>query len=656
MGGLGDPSKSAGQRWRPFFSSPRRRGERGAVFLLPRGRRKFEFETAGHYSLISVKKLGHVTAASSASKPRLAPWQWLEERWRRGWLFALFLVIATLIAYQPIWHAGYIWDDGILLLENDMVKRPDGWWQLWFTKGVDFVPVTISSFWLEWRLWGAHPLGYHLDNVILHGLCAGLVWRVLKKLDSAGSRLAAAIFALHPVNVASVAWIAERKNTLAMACFLCSLLWYLRFEKTGRAKWYGLAVLGFMLAILSKTAVAPLPLVLLGFAWWKRGRISLQDLKRSLPFFALAAAASALAFWSQSHAPNAIARTGGFWMRLGLAGQAFWFYVGKALVPIHLIPVYPLWHFDPTQWTGYLPGFAVLAVFAVCWFCRKQGSRALLFGFGYYLVMLLPVLGFVNIALMRFTLVADQWHYFALPAPIALVAAGLTRAMQFSGKVRIVLQAVVCGFLLVSLDVLTYKQCFFYTNQTTLWEATVAANPQSFLAHSGLAGIRKKEGKIQQAIAEYTTALTLEPRFDDARYDFANLYLETGHPARAAAEYKKILAIEPDYARAVNNLAWILATSLDASVRDGAQAVMLARHADQLADGKNPNVLSTLAASFAEAGQFPEAMDAAERAVKLSRERGDTPAVIEFEHQLELYKKGQPYRDPIPLPSDSGTQ
>ncbi len=603
-----------------------------------------------------MKKSGKAKTVAVATQPPQTPKRWLKECWQRGWLFALFLVFATLVAYQPVWHAGFIWDDGILLLENDMVKRPDGWWHLWFTKGVDYVPVTISSFWLEWHLWRAQPLGYHLDNVILHGLCAGLLWRVLKRMDAVGSRLAAAIFALHPVNVASVAWIAERKNTLGMAFFLCSLLWYLRFEKTNRKKWYWLSAAGFLLAILSKSAVAPAPLVLLGLAWWQRGRISWQDGKRSLLFFGLAIAAGALAFWSQSHAPNAIARSDGFWERLGTAGLAFWFYLGKALYPTHLIPVYPLWHFNPTHWAAYLPGVAVLAALAVCWFFRRQFGRPLLAGLGYYLLMLLPVLGFVNIALMRFTLVADQWQYFAIPAPIALVAAVLTNWMKQIGKGRLAIQAALCGAILLSLNILTWQQCSFYTSPTALWEETVKANPQSFIAHSGLAGIRFREGKTQEAIAEYNAALALEPRFDDARYDLATVYLQTGHPALALGEYKKILAIEPDYARAVNNLAWIMATSQDAKIRDGAQAVTLAQQADQLADEKNPNIASTLAAALAEAGRFPDAIAAARRAIELSQLRDDQAAVIEFEHQLTLYQKGQPCRDTTPLATPSAMQ
>ena len=155
--------------------------------------------------------------AAGASQKGLA--QWLQRQWQRGWLFALVLIAATLAAYQSIAHAGFLWDDSALLGANDLIRSPQGWWQVWTERRLDYLPATSLTFWLEWRIWGMNAVGYHLDNVILHGLAAGLIWRTLRRLKVDGSRLAAAIFALHPVNVASVAWIAERKNTLTM-CFL----------------------------------------------------------------------------------------------------------------------------------------------------------------------------------------------------------------------------------------------------------------------------------------------------------------------------------------------------------------------------------------------------------------------------------------------------
>ena len=228
---------------------------------------------------------------SPATKPYFA---------NRPWLLALVLAVVTFVAYQPAWHAGFIWDDDRLITDNRMVQARDGLYRIWFTtEAADYYPLTSSFWWLQWRLWGKNAGGYHAVNVLLHAANVVLIWMLLRRLRVPGAWLAALVFAIHPVNVATVAWISEQKNTLSMLFFALSILWYVRFDEESKGHWYGLSLAAFLLALLSKSAVVMLPVVLLGCVWWLRGRVRRQDLLRSVPFFVLSLVMGLVTIWFQ---------------------------------------------------------------------------------------------------------------------------------------------------------------------------------------------------------------------------------------------------------------------------------------------------------------------------------------------------------------------
>ena len=343
-------------------------------------------------------------------------------------LWGLLIVLITMAAYLPALRGGFIFDDDALITGNRLIKASDGLHRFWFTtEAPDYYPLTWSLWWLEWRLWGASAAGYHAVNILFHAVNAVLVWLVLRRLKIPGAWLAGLVFALHPVNVATVAWISEQKNTLSMLFYAAAILWYLRFDEQGKKRWYILSLAAFLLALLSKTAVVMLPMVLLGCMWWLYSRIRRKDWLRSLPFFGLSLALGLTTIWFQHNRAMGgyEIRTSSFLSRLAAAGWVPWFYLYKALWPIRIFARFiRMWNVDASLWVSYLPGMALLVCLALFWWKRASWGRPLLFALGYFVVTLFPVLGFFDQGFYACSLVADHWQYISIIAIIALASAG----------------------------------------------------------------------------------------------------------------------------------------------------------------------------------------------------------------------------------------
>ena len=354
-----------------------------------------------------------------------APSAVLQSERFRSWLVAVALVLAVFLAYQPAWHGGFVWDDDTHLLNNPVIHRSDG--LLWAWRSGDYInywPMTFTVYWLEYEMWGLDPLGFHLVNIALARRLRLLVWRILKHLQIPGAMLAAAIFALHPVNVESVAWISQLKTVLSLSLALLSMLFYLRHERDGG--WWQLAasVALFLLSALAKGMVLTLPAVLLACDWWQRGRIARRDLLRVLPFAIIAALMIGVEV-SKQHAGigNVVVRSDGFFGRAAVAGCAVWFYFWKVIWPANLIFVYPRWSISDRNLWAYLPGVLLAVILAVAWWRRRSWGRPVVMLIVCYVALLLPVLGFADIVFMQYSLVADHWQYAATIAPCAALAA-----------------------------------------------------------------------------------------------------------------------------------------------------------------------------------------------------------------------------------------
>ncbi len=464
-------------------------------------------------------------------------------------------------AYLPAIHSDFIWDDNLMVTNNPLLKDEEGLKDIWFsTKPYDYFPVTLTSFWIEWRLWGANPTGYNVANIFLHGLGAALFWRVLRRLSVPGAWLAAMVFALHPVCVASVAWIAERKNTLSLVFFLLTLLAWLRFEQEGQRRFYWLALGGFLLALLSKTSVVMLPVVLLGLRWWQTGKIGRQTLLRTVPFFVLSLALGLVTVWFQMNRSigDEVVQVESFAGRLAGAGWALWFYIYKALAPVHLSMIYPRWDINPASVMVWVPGILFAGMLVVFWCCRESVGRHALMALGYFAVMLAPVLGFFDMYYFLYSRVADHWQYLPLLGMIALVVGALTHWASFKFNRNSRWPSGIAVSALAVLAVLTWEQARAYKDRETLWRHTLRKNPKAWVAHHGLAAELKKQGRTEDAMQQYYSVLRIRPN-EEAHYDLGVALEHQGRLEEAAQHYRDTGPMAPRHHRGYSNLAGVLA-------------------------------------------------------------------------------------------------
>jgi tetratricopeptide (TPR) repeat protein len=496
------------------------------------------------------------TTSSEAAKLR----EFGRSIWQRNWLQGLFLIALVFIAYARIVHAGFIWDDESHLTRNQCIVGPLGLREIWTSTRAVYYPLVLTTFWTLHKFVGLAPLPYHILNVLMHAGSAVLLWRVLRQLEVRGAWLGAALWAVHPVMVQSVAWVTELKNTQSCLFYLLSIFWFLRVdaEETGaRMRWwrFGWALLFFVLAIVSKPSTVMLPAVLAVCVWWRRKRIRWRDVLNLIPFAVISALASVWTIWEQKFHSGA---SGPEWAqswpeRLIIAGRAIWFYLGKLVWPHPLIFIYPRWEIYSAQLTAYLPLLAALAALVALWLIRGKWSRPVFFGAAYYVISLFPVLSFFNVYFFRYSFVSDHFQYLASMGPLALAGAGMTEAIG-SSKWKAFLQPAVCGILLLVFGGLTWQQSGIYRDLVTLYTATLAKNPGCWMAHYNLGIALRDQGETDQAITHYRQAVALRPNYAEAHYNLGRLLVKKGEFSDAIAHYEKALAINPADAEAHNNL------------------------------------------------------------------------------------------------------
>lgn len=497
---------------------------------------------------------------------------------RSTWLAGVVLAVLVAATFAVTLNNGFIWDDDTHITHNAVVLAPHGLAALkliWGSLGAtpQYYPLTHTSFWIEYRLWGTHAAGYHAVSVLLHTISALLLWRILRRLGLRYAWLVALVWGVHPMQVETVAWAAERKNTLSGVFYFAAMLAYLRgvvFEgneakptrkptakpwafEGPRMGWLLLTYLFFVLGMLSKTVVATLPAALLVIGWWKRGRVTGRQIAALAPMFVMAFAGGTLTGWMEVHVVGA---AGPEWdltklQRLGIAARAIWFYAAKLLWPVHYSFIYPRWS---VAFGVAAAGFVICAVLVVVMLLALEGrvgrgpaAAALLFG-----GTLFPALGFADVYPMRFSFVAEHYAYLASAAGIALIVEPAMRwiAARWRGGAarRWSVGPVIVGAIVVTvLMLLSASRCAQFANADTLWRATLDADPNSWMAMTQLGGDAYGRQDYEQAAGFFTEALRQNPDAIEAHLGLADVLDAVDKPSAALAECEKAIVAWPNH-------------------------------------------------------------------------------------------------------------
>ncbi len=535
-------------------------------------------------------------------------------------LAAIALSAATFLVYRPAWHGGFLWDDDRYVTHNPLLTAPDGLGRIWFSLDApsQYFPLTYTVLRFGQLLWALNPTGYHFLSISLHVCNALLVWRILVRLNIPGGWLAAAIFALHPIQVESVAWISELKNVLMGFCFLWALIAWIEYVDAARPRrriFYLAALLFCSMALFAKATACTLPAALILILWLKGKPIGGRELLKVFPFVVLALGVGLLAiWWEKYHQGTRVLVALGPIERLLIASRAVWFYLSKIFWPSDLTFIYPRWQVDVTNPLAYLGLIAALAAAAVIYYGRRWFGRGVEVAFLFFLATLSPLLGFIMLYTFRYSFVADHYQYLACIGPIALASASFATFVGRMGKVRWMGWTGACG-ILVCLCLLTSRQSSTYRDIETLWRTTIEKDPRSWMAYNNLGVVQFDKGEIDDAIKKYKQSLELHPDYPEALYNLGSAVLQKGDVDKAIDLCGRALKLQPTDADAhvVLGNALMLKDDVDGAINHYRQAVRLRPN--------DPNAHHNLGVALQQQGKKEEAAREMEKAARPDQNR-----------------------------------
>ncbi|HMD55541.1 MAG TPA: tetratricopeptide repeat protein, partial [Phycisphaerae bacterium] len=515
-------------------------------------------------------------------------------RTKQTWLFLLRatgLVLIVLAAFYPLRSAGFIWDDKSWLLTNPLVRYWAGIPYFWLQPGLDiqYYPLVYTVFDVAYHLWGYNPLGYHLMNVLFQAGNTLLVWILLQRLGLKSAWLAAAIFAVHPIQVETVGWITEIKSLLSVFFYLLTLLFYCRFSGLDqvsldansvhayrRFPLYFLAFFFYLLALFSKTDVCTLPAAILILIWWKRGHWMRSDILWLLPMFVIGAILALMTI----HVEHTTAGTSGpdwdfaFSQRTIIAGKALWFYAAKIFFPDKLFLVYPRWSTSELGGWEWIFPISIVFILAVLWITRKKIGRGPFSAAVFFLITLAPVLGFISYFTMLYTFVADHYQYLAclgLIVPAAEFLWWLAHVLPIRQNQLFVLAG---SIIVLALSVLTFGQSLLYQSPVSLWGYVDNANPNSFIVKTSYAEALLEAQDVSDALPLLNQADQLRPGNIYTHLDLGMAYMQIGEYQTALGYFRTCLIPDPSF-----NQAWCNAANCLVALGRYTQAIGLLQDA-----------------------------------------------------------------------------
>lgn len=617
-------------------------------------------------------------------------------------LIYIALALLGIIAFEEVRKCGFVYDDRAYVQENEHVKaglKCDSIiWAFTHSHVGNWHPVTSISHMLDCQLFGLNPLGHHLTNLLLHTINVLLLFWVMKKMTGATwpSAFVAAVFALHPLRVESVAWVSERKDLLSGLFWMLTIAAYIRYARGTGITNYLLVVLSFSLALMTKPMVVTLPFVLLLLDYWPLNRLRrkpkdttimspqgeptvscsvLKLILEKLPLFIMAAVVSVVTFLIQKDSGALFSiKNLPFSARIANASIAYISYIGKMIWPRHLAVLYPHPLGSLPAWQVAI-SFLILAGISVLVIYTARRRPYLLTGWLWYLGTLVPVIGLVQVGSQA---MADRYTYLPSIGINIIVAWGIG-GISANWSNRKTALAVSAAIVLAVLLVCTRRQVRYWENKITLYGHTVSVTKNNHMMHNNYGSALFKAARFDEALEQYRQAVQSKPNYFEARVNLGKTLLaqkkfhqavkyfinllrlrpdhietselliktlldDTGDIKAAVQEHYRMLQLRPDRVETLNNLAWRLATTEDANLANPTDALKFAQRACELTDSSNPQILDTLAAAYAAAGRFAEAVTTAEKALNLAQTQNDGELAGQIEDRLKLYKANQAYR------------